>query len=194
MDARKIGSLIKQLRTTNNLTQLALSEKLHVSDRAVSKWERGEGCPDITLITHIAATFGVSIESILTGTLQENEKNGGNMKRIPWYRCPVCGNIISTTGSAAIVCCGHTLEALVPHQADAAHTITVRESDGEQYITFSHEMEKDHFITFIAYVAPDRVFTVRLYPEQGGEVCIPRMQGGIFYICCSRDGLFTLHP
>ena len=82
MNPEKIGSLILQLRKEKNLTQKQLSEILGVSDKTVSKWERGAGCPDISLLRDISKIFNVDIEKILLGDLQENDINGGNMKRI----------------------------------------------------------------------------------------------------------------
>ena len=50
MDNEKVGALIRSLRRENRMTQLQLAEKLHISDRTVSKWERGLGCPEISLL------------------------------------------------------------------------------------------------------------------------------------------------
>ena len=46
MDNTKVGELIRRLRKESHMTQLQLAEELHVSDKAISKWERGMGCPD----------------------------------------------------------------------------------------------------------------------------------------------------
>jgi len=173
------------------MTQLMLAQRLDVSDRAVSKWERGEGCPDITLVARLAGVLGVSTESILAGSLDTNGADGGNMKRIKFYVCPECGNIVTATGTADITCCGRKLEALSAHPADDVHRLTVTDSGDEYYVTFSHEMTKRHYLCFIAYVACDRVCMVRLYPEQGGELHFPKMYGGRFFTGCIRDGLFV---
>src|SRR5574344_1582201 len=106
MDSRKVGALIKSLRVGHNMTQLQIAEKLNVTDRAVSKWERGEGCPDITLISKISHVLGASTESLLNGSIEENKADGGNMKRVKFYVCPNCGNIITSTGEVEISCCG----------------------------------------------------------------------------------------
>ncbi len=66
----------------------------------------------------------------------------------------------------------------------------IKETEGEFYIKFNHEMIKEHYIGFVSYVSYDRVMTVRLYPEQDSEVHIPKMYGGKFYFYCSRHGLF----
>lgn len=67
MDCRSIGNTIAKLRKQNDMTQLALAEKLGVSDKAVSKWENGQGYPDITLFPCMAEIFGVSIDYLMLG-------------------------------------------------------------------------------------------------------------------------------
>ena len=67
MDSKTIGSTISQLRKANNLTQLMLAEKVGVSDKAVSKWESGQGYPDITIFPILADIFGVSIDYLMLG-------------------------------------------------------------------------------------------------------------------------------
>ncbi|MDD7175861.1 MAG: helix-turn-helix transcriptional regulator, partial [Clostridiales bacterium] len=65
MDAEKTGAMIRALRMEQGLTQAALAERLHVTDKAVSKWERGQGCPDLPMLPALADVFQVSVESIL---------------------------------------------------------------------------------------------------------------------------------
>src|SRR5574344_1252563 len=110
------------------------------------------------------------------------------MKRVKFYVCPNCGNIITSTGEAEISCCGKKLQALEANQIDEAHKLNVTYSDDEMYITFTHEMSKEHFISFIAYVALDKVFIQRLYAEQSQEILLPKMRGGKFYIYCNKHG------
>lgn len=50
MNYDKIGSFIQQKRKDKGLTQKQLAEKLGVTDRAISKWERGQGCPDVSIL------------------------------------------------------------------------------------------------------------------------------------------------
>lgn len=62
-----IGNRIAQKRRAAGLTQEAMAEKLGVSAQAVSKWENGQSCPDISLLPTIANLFGISIDELLTG-------------------------------------------------------------------------------------------------------------------------------
>lgn len=65
MDNQKFGQFILSLRKEKGWTQLELAEKLNVTDKAVSKWERGVGFPDIKMIEPIAEVFDVSILEIM---------------------------------------------------------------------------------------------------------------------------------
>ena len=71
MDSIRTGALISALRRERGLTQKELAALLGVSDKAVSKWERGECFPDITLIPPLAACLGVSPDELLAGERAE---------------------------------------------------------------------------------------------------------------------------
>lgn len=74
MDNQKIGDLIKQIRKEKNLTQKGLADILMVTDKAVSKWERGVGYPEITLIPELANALGITVSELLNGSIMEAEK------------------------------------------------------------------------------------------------------------------------
>ena len=67
MDMEKMGKFISKLRKEKGLTQKELANQLHITDRAVSKWERGLSCPDISLLEPLANILGVSLSSLLNG-------------------------------------------------------------------------------------------------------------------------------
>lgn len=193
MEGKDTGALLRRLRLEANMTQRELAEALCVSPQAVSKWETGAGCPDVGLLAALAERFGVSVERLLAGDLAPNDLDGGNMKRLKFYVCPDCGNILSATGGGEVHCCGRKLEPLTARPADEAHSVRAQEVEEDWYITFEHPMRKDHFFRFAAWVGTERVLLVRLYPEQGGEFRIPQLRGGgKLYLCCSRDGLFEV--
>jgi transcriptional regulator with XRE-family HTH domain len=191
MDCSKVGKLILSLRKEKNMTQKEVADAMNISDKTISKWERGLGCPDVSLLGELSKILGVNIEKILLGDLEPNDADGGNMKRIKFYVCRNCGNVISSTGEADISCCGRKLEPLVAKPEDDSHKIKIEEIEEDYYITISHEMSKSHYISFIAYVMCDRVLLVKLYPEQGAEVRFPKMFGGKVYFYCSQHGLWV---
>lgn len=191
MDCNKVGKLIYGLRREKGLTQKQLADTMNISDRTVSKWERGSGCPDISLLRELSVVFGVNIEKILMGDLEPNDSDGGNMKRVKFYICPTCGNILTSTGEAEVSCCGRKLAALIAKPSDEKHRLAVETVEDDYYITFSHEMKKAHYISFIAFVSSDRFLLIRLYPEQSGEVRFPKMYGGRIYFGCNQHGLWV---
>lgn len=67
MDNKKTGALIAQRRQELGLTQKELGDRLHVSDRAVSKWERGAGFPDVSLLELLADSLGFSVLELIRG-------------------------------------------------------------------------------------------------------------------------------
>lgn len=73
MNYDKIGSFIAEKRKSKKLTQKELSLKIGVTDKAVSKWERGLGCPDVSILEILAKELDVSILEILKGRIIENE-------------------------------------------------------------------------------------------------------------------------
>lgn len=192
MDCSKVGNLILKLRKEKGMTQKELADAMNISDRTISKWERGTGCPDVSLLYELSNILEVHIEKILSGDLEPNNLDGGNMNKIKFYVCPTCGNVLTGTGEAELFCCGRKLTPLLIQQENKSHKVSVHQVENDFYITFQHEMIKEHFISFIAYVASDRLLFVKLYPEQASEVRFPKMYGGNIYVYCNQHGLFKM--
>ena len=72
MNVKKVGEFIKQKRKEKKLTQKELAEKLSITDRAISKWERGICCPDISILKELSSILEVSVNELLAG--EEIEK------------------------------------------------------------------------------------------------------------------------
>ena len=184
------GGTIKALREKQNLTQAELADKIGVSSKTVSKWETAKGLPDITLLQPLAAALGVSLIELMNGEPVANHNVSGNMLRSKFYVCPVCGNIIHTTGAALISCCGITLPALEAEEPDEDHGVTVEHVEDEHFITIPHPMTKGHYISFIASVTSDRLQMVKLYPEGNAETRLQLRGRGYLYYYCNQHGLF----
>lgn len=67
MDKKTIGQFIAILRKANGMTQKQLAEKLNVTDKTVSRWERDESAPDLMLIPVIADIFQITSDELLRG-------------------------------------------------------------------------------------------------------------------------------
>ncbi len=102
MDCGKVGVLISSLRKEKNMTQRAVANKMNISDKTISKWERGLGCPDVSLLGDLSKILGVNIERILLGDLEQKDTDGGNMKKIKFYVCKSCTNVITGISEAEI--------------------------------------------------------------------------------------------
>ncbi len=192
MDNTKTGRLIYKLRKEKNMTQRELADMLNVSDKAVSKWERGMGCPDVSLLTEISHVFGIEIKKLLEGELGEKDILGGNMKRTEFYVCPVCGNVIAAMAEADIYCCGKKLETQKPKKAGEGEELHVEIIENDYFITGSHEMTKEHYITFVALLTGDGLMLRKLYPQWDLQTRIPNVGRGRLIWNCKKDGLYYM--
>ena len=109
MNCAKVGALIASLRREKGLTQKQLADALHISDKTVSKWERGLGCPDVSLLRALAAALGVELSRLLEGALGESRADSGNLARVRFYVCPSCGSLSVVSGTPELSCCGRRL-------------------------------------------------------------------------------------
>ncbi len=190
MDCYVTGAAIKQLREKRGMTQADLGRMIGVSDKAVSRWETGRGFPDITLIEPLSAALRISIPELLSGRTVVNTNRASNLLRSRIYVCPLCGNVIRAKGEALVSCCGITLPAAEADEPDEAHAAQVESSEDEYYVSFRHEMAKEHYISFAAYVTGDRFEMKTLYPEGAADARFFRRGRGWLYWYCNHHGLF----
>ena len=189
------GAMIKRLREQKQMTQAELAEKIFVTDKAISKWETGRGYPDVSLIEPLAKALGVSVIELLSGQNVVNTNRTANMKKLKLYVCPVCGNIIQSTGEAVISCCGITLPELEAEEAlenDNAHLAKIEKVEDEYYITIPHEMTRMHYISFIAAVRTDGFEIKKLYPEQDSQARFKISGTREILYYCNHHGLFRV--
>lgn len=189
MDSYITGATIKNLREKKGITQAQLADLLGVSDKAVSKWETAKGLPDITLIEPLANALSVSVMELISGDMVVNKNISANILRSKFYVCPICGNIMSAVGNAVISCCGINLPPLEAEDTDDNHKISIERVEDEHFVTVNHNMTKEHFISFIAFLTCDRVQLVKFYPEGNAETRLNLRGGGYLYIYCNKHGL-----
>ena len=190
MDRYVTGSMIKSLREEQHLTQAELACKLFVSEKTVSKWETGRGYPDISIREELAKALGVSLIELMTGEQIKNLNRSANMKRIRFYVCPICGNIITAAGDAVISCCGVTLPALEAEMPDEFHSALISEVEDDYFFELPHEMSRTHYISFAASVMDDKVEMIKFYPEGNAECRFPKRNTRVLYYYCNHHGLF----
>lgn len=189
MNYDKTAQIIKQLRLQKNLTQSMLAQKLHITEQAVSKWERALGLPDITTCHELAQLLGVSVEVILSGNLDENEEKDSNMKNTIYYVCPMCGNLITSQKALTVSCCGRALlpvEACKATDTQKMHTEKIEDS---LYITTDHAMTKSDYIMFTAFVTSEKLELTKHFPEWNLELRIPSYCHGKLLWYSKKEGL-----
>ena len=189
MNDYSFGNKILELRTQLNLSQTELAQLVGVTNKAVSKWETSKGLPDISLIEPLSQALGVSVLELMSGDTVINKNLSSNIMFSKFYVCPVCGNVIHSTGAAVISCCGISLPALEAEEIDDEHIVSIENVEDEKFITVHHEMTKTHFISFAAYVTCDRMQFVKFYPEGNAETRMQFRGRGYLYIYCNKHGL-----
>ena len=198
------GTLIRKLREDRRMTQEQLADKVCVTAKAISKWETGRGFPDIGLVEPLAKALGISVIELLSGEDIRNRNRTADMRKVAFYICPVCGNVIQTTGEAVVSCCGITLPPLEAEPCttepadpdgtdpDSEHRIDIEVVEDEYYVTLDHPMSKSHYISFLAAVSDRTVQLVKLYPEENAEARFKMDRVERIYACCNRHGLYML--
>ena len=129
---------------------------------------------------------------LLSGENVRNRTRSANQLRGLFYLCPVCGNVIRTSGEAVVSCCGITLPPLEAEAPDPEHSLRAERVEDEYWVTLDHPMTKAHYVTFIAGVSDQGVQLVKLYPEWNAEARF-RIDGvRDLYACCNQHGLFRI--
>ena len=82
MDQIKIGKFIADCRKQNRLTQMQLAEKLGITDKAISKWERGLAMPDTSIMLELCGILGISVNELLSGEKINMENNNQKNEQI----------------------------------------------------------------------------------------------------------------
>ena len=189
MDTISTGRLICSLRKKRGLTQKELGKRIGVSDKTVSKWERGLGCPDVSLLSPLSRELNTNIENVLGGELVKSPKIAGNLKKTMFFVCPDCLNVITALGNAHINCCGNELKPLIAGKADSEHEIITENVEDELFVYTRHPMEKDHYISFFALLEGGRITFSKLYPEGNAEARFKKVRRAIIVFYCTEHGL-----
>ena len=192
MDRYVTGAVIRRLREKKKITQEELADMIHVSGKAVSKWETGQGFPDISLLEPLAQALAISVIELLSGEDIRNTNRSCNMAKGRFYVCPVCGNVIIATGETVVSCCGITLPPLEAEPADEEHAVSKEIAEDEYFVSIDHPMTKEHYISFLAAVSDFGVQLVKLYPEGNAEARFKIDRVKTLYAYCNRHGLFRV--
>ena len=148
------------------------------------------GCPEVSLIPELSRIFEVDMQNLIAGELNRNEFLTGNVKKMLFYVCPYCGNLVTSMVETSTTCCGRKLKPLVPVRANEKEKLNVERIENMFFISSEHEMTKKHYITFVALVTSDTIVLKKQYPEWDLQTRIPIFAHGRLLWYCNQHGLF----
>lgn len=193
MNPEKTGKIIHDDRIKKGLTQKQLADAIAVTDKAVCKWEKGHGCPDITLLSQLSKVLEIDIQSILQGEVVRDRSIAGNMNRVKFYRCPTCGNLVTSVKAIEISCCGNKLNFAEARQTtEEKYQPVIREFDGQYTVSFNHPMTKEEYIANIITVQYDKILVINLFAEQEAMVTLPQIGGLRLFVITNKGELFAV--
>ena len=103
MKNQTLGDMIATLRKEHNMTQLQLAEKMNVTDKAVSKWERNLSCPDIDSLPRLAEVFGITVDELMQvkdrGTQPQPESKFDKIMNIVLKAIPLAMGVAVTVSA-----------------------------------------------------------------------------------------------
>lgn len=141
------------------------------------------------MLPSLSALFGVPIEKLLAGNLPTSFLEG-NMKKSKYFVCPHCGNLTLTTGDASITCCGRSLEPMTAKKAEESEKFHVEVIENDWFLTTDHPMEKENYISFVAFATGDKVHLYKQYPEWDLQLRIPKRGHGTLFWYSTTKGFF----
>ena len=102
MKKQTFGAALAALRKERGMTQLELAEKMGVTDKAVSKWERDLSLPDVNTIPKLAELFGLTVDELMQGE-GKRRRSGGRGRKASQIACPACKGIAAAAGIEVVV-------------------------------------------------------------------------------------------
>lgn len=186
MNLKNTGKMIRQSRKEKGLSQSELSERLGVTDKAVSKWETAKGLPDIALLEDISRTLDISVSELVSGKKTENTNRSADMRRTLTYICPKCHNVITSSGALELSCCGKSLSPLEAAQSSELEVSVIEENYS---LAFRSPMTKEDHIVFVLALGSDFSLLTRLYPQGEPSCEVPIRKTTDVYWYSDRDGL-----
>ena len=112
------------------------------------------------------------------------------MKNLNFYVCPTCGNLVTALVDTSVSCCGKKLTALTAQKVGPEEKLSVEIIENDYFISSDHEMSKDHYISFVAFLTGDTVLLRKQYPEWNLQTRLPVFAHGRLLWYCTRHGLF----
>lgn len=182
----QINDHLKKLRKLKGYTQKQIAEKIHVSDKTISKWECDVNCINSGVVKKYLQALDIEVADFFAGYNNLSH----SVSDVCFFLCPVCKSIIYSFDSQHISCCNTDLFPLTAQKSNSSHSIHIEYTDSGYIVSSLHEMDKDHYIKFIACVNSGSVTITKLNPSNFLEISLPVFPSGKIYFLCSKHGLF----
>lgn len=187
MDLQKTGALIAQARKDKGLTQQQLAKALHLSHTTVSKWERGLGFPEVSLLEPLAAELGLSLEELFRGEMQQGGPHMETEPEEPELHKGIKAAFVCLLLVAFVVMLGYVNSTIPrnsggnPRKLEGFWQNQVRRSDEMRYIftlsvgdRVNGEHQQDHYSLYINQHLVDEGRWTQMAENQyqlDGELC-----------------------
>lgn len=113
------------------------------------------------------------------------------MRRVKFYTCKKCGDIIVSLDGKEMYCCGEKLDYSEPQEALGEDKLKIEKLDNELFISANHPDDKDNYINFVAYLRIDTMLIKRHYPEWDLDFRFPYLGQGKLIFNSTSKGIFV---
>ena len=115
------------------------------------------------------------------------------MNHLKFYKCPTCGNLVTSIKSVELSCCGNKLSPVSAQtRSEPEYQPVIQEFDGQYSIKFNHPMTKSDYISQIIVVRYDQIMTVNLYAESEAIITIPQVRGIRLFLITNKSELIAV--
>jgi len=173
---------LKAFRRSHKMTQKEFAERIRVSDKTVSAWERGDRHISAEMLTKVLRNFDISPDDFF---LTEEEISDD----FHFYICPKCDNIAIMHKKSKIFCCGIEMQKVQWNPSENSISAKTKIKNDFLYATFMHEMNYNHYIQFVALVKKNGFEIYVMNPGDSPEVCFNFRKRGRLFAYCNVHGL-----
>ena len=115
------------------------------------------------------------------------------MNHLKFYKCPTCGNLVTSIKSVELSCCGNKLSPVSAQtRSEPEYQPVIQEFDGQYSIKFNHPMTKSNYISQVIVVRYDQIMTVNLYAESEAIITIPQVCGIRLFLITNKSELIAV--
>lgn len=195
MDNKEIGKRISELRKKNNMSQQDLADKLNVSNKTISKWECGNGLPDVIALNNMANIFGITLDELMNSNepAEKAEEPVAQQPKAEKKKRPVLWTALIISVVVIVAVSSVLCFLFIPREPEILESNIFNIDSAENTLSYTVDNEVDKFSFSDTIVVP-RTNTWELYYDLGGSLVVNsqtvNLQVGdnTFYIVVKNTG------